>query len=155
MDTEREKCITQTTSEWKITGLKNQKTGAIFLHHSPSPGVARGVPRAMEARELPGDNGTSDNSKWASFLLLLVILGLSYTLISSLGSPSPLLKWAWPLPIRNFSKTTVKPFLKSCNWTSCMILGWCKPRGSRNQTMHSQEALGLNCPGWGLKDSLF
>lgn len=81
-------------------------------------------------------------------------------LSSSLGSPSPLLRWAWATFHWRFlkleiSQTTLKPFLKSCNWISCMILGWYEPRGSRNQTPHNQKVRRLNCTGWGLKDTLF
>lgn len=91
---------------------------------------------------------------------LPVVLGLSYTPDQQPGLPQPpvevsMAPFHWRFLKLEISQTTLKPFLKSCNLISCMILGWCKPKGSKNQTTHSQEALRLNCTGWGLKDTLF
>lgn len=127
----------------------------------PALGVARGVPGAAEPRELLRDVMTPlTTANGLLCHLLLLVLGLSYTPGQQPGlSQAPvevgMAPFHWRFLKLEIPQTTLKPFPKSYNWISCMILGWCKPRGSRNQSTQSQEALRLNCTGWGLKDTLF
>lgn len=145
---EEKKAYIRPLQSGKLHGLKNQKTGAVFLHHSPSPGVARGVPGAAEAGQLLGDNGTSHNSRWASLPALTGGTGaVLHTWSAAWAPPAPSWGGHGPFPLEisqtgDFS-TISQPFLKPCNLISSIIWGWWKPRGSRNQTTHNQEALRL------------
>lgn len=115
---------------------------------------ALGWHEAFPVPRRPGSSwGTMTAANGLLCQLLLVILGPSYTPDQQPGlspvevgmAPS---HWKFPKPHWNhFSNHATGP--AAWFWPGA------SPRGSRNQTMHSQEALRLNCTGWGLKDSLF
>lgn len=104
---EKKKCINQTTSEWKITWFEKLEDRSNFpffpLPFSQPQGGTRRSP-CRRGQRAPGGGwhlsqqhiGFSASSCWCCW-------GCLAPLSSTLGSPSSLLKWTWPLSTEEFS----------------------------------------------------